>query len=239
MKAEVPPRRPLVSIPTYNERENLPRAVAGVHEHVPEAHVLVVDDASPDGTGELADELAAADDRVQVLHRPAKAGLGRAYLAAFEWALARDYDRILQMDADLSHDPRYLPALLATSEDADLVRGSRYVPGGGTEGWSRTRELVSRGGSLYSRTVLGVPVRDLTGGFKCYRRSALKTIDLSSVRCDGFGFQIEMTYRAVRAGLTVVEVPIVFAERAAGDSKMSAGIFLEALVRVWQIRLSA
>lgn len=229
--------RALIVVPTYNERDNLSRLAAAILEQLPEAHVLVVDDASPDGTGELADELAAADPRVNVLHRPGKAGLGRAYLAAFEWALARDYSRVIQMDADFSHDPSCLPELLAATGDADVALGSRYVRGGGTVGWSRLRETVSRGGSLYARTVLGVRVRDLTGGFKCFSRSALEAIGLAEVRSEGFSFQIEMTYRAVRRGLRVVEVPIVFRERAAGESKMSSRIFLEALLRVWQIRL--
>ena len=229
----------LVVVPTYDERENLRPLVAAIHGQLPDADVLVVDDGSPDGTGDLADELAAADPRVHVLHRPAKAGLGRAYMAAFGWALERDYARVVQMDADFSHDPRFLPDLVAATADADVAIGSRYVSGGGTRGWSRTRELVSRGGSLYARTVLGVGVRDLTGGFKCHRRSALETVGLDRVRSEGFSFQIEMTFRAHRGGLRIVEVPIVFGERAAGTSKMSSAIFFEALVRVWQIRLRA
>ncbi|HEY7954154.1 MAG TPA: polyprenol monophosphomannose synthase [Polyangia bacterium] len=229
----------LVIVPTYNERENLPAIVAAVHEHLPSAELLVVDDASPDGTGRLADELAAKDPKLHVLHRAGKQGLGTAYVAGFRWALAREYAFIFEMDCDFSHDPRYLPELLAAAErGADLVLGSRYVEGGGTVNWGFARKLISRGGSLYARSVLGVPVRDLTGGFKCFRRRVLEAIDLDEVSAQGYGFQIEMTYRTIKRGFRVVEVPIVFVDRRVGQSKMSKKIFAEALTLVWRLRLS-
>jgi dolichol-phosphate mannosyltransferase len=231
-------RRTLVCLPTYDERENLAPIVAAIHAAVPAVDVLVVDDNSPDGTGRLADELAARDPRVKVLHRAAKQGLGRAYLAAFAWALEHGYELVLEMDADFSHDPRYLPALLAAARDADVVLGSRYVPGGGTVDWGLGRRVVSRGGSLYARTILGIPVRDLTGGFKCFRREVLEALELSSVECSGYAFQIELTFRALRRGFRVVEVPIVFADRRVGRSKMSRRIVLEAMRKVWSMRFS-
>lgn len=228
--------RACVVLPTYNERENIAAIVPAILAASPELDVLVVDDGSPDGTGALAQELAGREPRVRVLHRQRKGGLGRAYLAGFEVALGAGYGRILEMDADFSHDPSRLPALLATSRDADLVLGSRYVPGGGTRNWGLGRRLLSRGGSLYARLILGVPVRDLTGGFKCFRREVLERIDLRSVTSAGYAFQIELTYRALRAGFRVVEVPIVFADRRVGQSKMSRAIVLEALGKVWLIR---
>ncbi len=231
-------RRAVICLPTFDERENLAPIVAAIHEVVPEADILVVDDASPDGTGELADELAARDPRVKVLHRQAKQGLGKAYLAAFAWALERRYDLVLEMDADFSHDPAHLPALLEAARDADLVLGSRYVPGGGTVNWGLGRKLVSRGGSVYARAVLGVRVSDLTGGFKCFRREVLEGIDLGTVECTGYAFQIELTYRALLRGFRVREVPIVFHERRVGQSKMSKGIVLEAIRKVWSMRFS-
>lgn len=229
----------LICLPTYDERENLGPIVAAIHAAVPDVDVLVIDDGSPDGTGALADELAARDGRVKVLHRARKEGLGKAYLAGFAWALERGYALVLEMDADFSHDPRHLPTLLETArQQADLVLGSRYVPGGGTVNWGIGRKIVSRGGSLYARTILGVPVRDLTGGFKCFRRGVLEAIDLASVECTGYAFQIELTYRAIRKGFTVTEVPIVFADRRVGRSKMSWRIVLEAMRKVWAIRFS-
>jgi len=231
-------RRALVCLPTYDERENLAPVVAAIHAAAPEVDVLVVDDDSPDGTGRVADELAARDPRVKVLHRAAKEGLGRAYLAGFAWALERGYGLVLEMDADFSHDPAYLPTLLAAAEDADLVLGSRYVPGGGTSNWGLGRRLVSRGGSAYARAILGVQVRDLTGGFKCFRREVLEAVDLASVECSGYAFQIELTFRALRRGFRVVEVPIVFADRRVGQSKMSRRIVLEAMRKVWSMRFS-
>ena len=227
----------LVCIPTYNERENVESIVRAVLAADPRVDVLVVDDASPDGTGALADALAKESPRVQVLHRAGKAGLGKAYLAAFDWALQRNYSLVLEMDADFSHDPAYLPTLLdRASTDADLVLGSRWVKGGGTRNWGIGRQLISRGGSLYARTILGLDIRDLTGGYKCFRAEVLRAIDLPSVTSSGYGFQIELTYRAIKKGFRVVEVPIVFEDRRVGQSKMSRAIVLEALAMVWKIR---
>jgi dolichol-phosphate mannosyltransferase len=231
-------------IPTYNEAENLPNIVgaagAALEEAAPGDHrILIVDDNSPDGTGTIADRLAAEYDWVEVLHRPAKSGLGQAYLAGFARALEGGAQLLIEMDADFSHDPAYLPQLLAAAEDADLVLGSRYVPGGGVRDWGLLRRLISRGGGLYARTVLRVDVRDLTGGFKCIRREVLEAIDLPSVRAQGYGFQIEVTYRAILAGFRVREVPIVFADRAVGSSKMSTRIALEAMLLVPAMRRSA
>jgi dolichol-phosphate mannosyltransferase len=228
----------LIVVPTYNERDNVEEVVARFLAAAPEAELLFVDDNSPDGTGELLDQLAAADPRVHVMHRAGKLGLGTAYLDGFRWGLARGFDYLLEMDADFSHDPQYLPELLRLArEGADVVIGSRYVEGGGTENWGVGRKLISRGGSLYARTVLGVKVRDVTAGFICWRRRALEAIDLDAIRSNGYSFQIEMKYRAIRAGLTVVETPIIFVDRRVGKSKMSRAIFLEALGMVWKLRL--
>jgi dolichol-phosphate mannosyltransferase len=223
-------------LPTYNEAANVAPIVEAARRHLPaDAHVLVVDDNSPDGTGAIADGLAAADPRVEVLHRAAKEGLGPAYIAGFRHALAAGADLVLQMDADFSHDPADLPRLLAAVRDgADLAIGSRYVAGGGVSDWSLLRRVVSRGGGIYASTVLGVPTRDLTGGFKCHRRAVLEAIDLGAVTSKGYVFQVEMTYRTLRAGFTVREVPIHFRDRQAGDSKMSAAIAAEA---AWQVPL--
>jgi dolichol-phosphate mannosyltransferase len=232
-------RPDVIVVPTYNEKENLPLLVPQVRRTVPQAHLLIVDDNSPDGTGQMADAMADEDSHIHVLHRTAKDGLGRAYLAGFGWALPRGYSRIVQMDADLSHDPKYLPQLLQASQTHDLVLGSRYVPGGGTVNWGWTRRVLSRGGSLYARTILGLRIRDLTGGFKCWRRHVLEDIDLPSVRSNGYSFQIEMTYRALLRGHTIQEVPIVFADRTEGQSKMSKKIVLEAIGMVWKLRAQA
>jgi dolichol-phosphate mannosyltransferase len=232
------PRRALVCVPTYDEKENVVAIVEAVLAAAPDVDVLVIDDNSPDGTGRLADEIAAREPRVHVLHRAGKEGLGRAYLAGFAWALARGYGLVLEMDADFSHDPRYLPAMLEAAREADLVLGSRYVPGGGTVNWGVARKLISRGGSLYARTILGIPIRDLTGGFKCFRREVLEAIDLPTVECSGYAFQIELTYRTLRKGFRVREIPIVFVDRRVGHSKMSRRIVLEALRKVWSIRAS-
>jgi dolichol-phosphate mannosyltransferase len=237
MSESQPGRRAVVCLPTYNEAENVGPIVEAILAAAP-VDVLVIDDGSPDGTGRLADAIAAREPRVQVLHRAAKEGLGKAYLAGFAWALGRGYDLVLEMDADFSHDPRYLPTLLDRAGEADLVLGSRNVPGGGTVNWGAVRKLVSRGGSLYARAILGIPVRDLTGGFKCFRRRVLESIDLGTVECSGYAFQIELTYRAIRKGFRVVEVPIVFVDRRVGHSKMSKRIVLEALRKVWSIRSS-
>jgi dolichol-phosphate mannosyltransferase len=227
----------LVCIPTYNERDNVSAIARAVVAADPRVDVLIVDDNSPDGTGQLAERLSVIEPRIHVLHRPRKQGLGRAYLHAFEWALQRGYQYVLEMDADFSHDPRYIPKFLnATERGADLVLGSRYVSGGGTLNWGFFRKLVSRGGSLYARRVLGIRIRDLTGGFKCFRRQVLESINLPAVRSTGYAFQIELTYRALRKGFKVVEIPIVFEDRRVGQSKMSRKIFLEALVMVWKLR---
>lgn len=229
----------LVCIPTYNERDNVGRIVPAVLEQLPASHVLVVDDNSPDGTGKIADELAAADERVHVLHRPAKEGLGRAYLAAFGWALERDYTKIFEFDADFSHDPKYLPAFVKVLDSADVVVGSRRVKGGGTENWGALRRFVSWGGSVYSRTVLGVPVRDLTGGFNGFRREALEAIDYATILATGYVFQVEIKYRCCKAGLRLVELPIVFPDRERGISKMSSNVFTEAMLGVLRLRMDA
>ena len=228
-------------LPTYDEAGNLERIVRAALDALaaaaPEHRVLIVDDASPDGTGEIADRLAAELEPVEVLHRSGKEGLGPAYVAGFERALGAGAGLVLQMDADFSHDPADLRRLIAAAEGADLVIGSRYVEGGGVEGWGPVRRTLSRGGCLYARAILRVPVRDLTGGFKCWRRSALERLDLSAVHADGYGFQIETTYRAVRAGLRVHELPIRFRDRDVGDSKMTTRIALEAVWKVPALRL--
>jgi dolichol-phosphate mannosyltransferase len=225
-------------LPTYNEAENLEPLVAAALANLPDsARVLVVDDNSPDGTGDLADRLAAAEERVDVLHRPRKEGLGPAYVAGFRHALGAGAGRILEMDSDFSHDPADLGRLLAATETADLAIGSRYVAGGGVENWSRLRQGISRGGSAYARIVLGLPIKDLTGGFKCFRREVLERIELEEISSRGYAFQVEVTYRAVELGFEVVEVPIVFRERRAGASKMSRSIVLEAAWRLPQLRM--
>lgn len=230
-----------VVIPTYNEAMNVERIVRAASTELErlasgEHRILIVDDNSPDGTGELADELARQLGSVEVLHRPTKAGLGHAYLAGFAHAIAHGAELIIEMDADFSHDPRYLGDLLQAAGDADLVLGSRYVDGGGVRDWGLARRMISRGGSLYARTILGVDVRDLTGGFKCIRREVLQAIDLPSIRAEGYVFQIEVTYRAVVLGFRVKEVPIVFCDRTEGTSKMSARIALEAMWLVPRLR---
>jgi len=233
-----------VVIPTYNEAPNIERlvraATAELDRRAPNGYrILIVDDNSPDGTGEIADALADAFDAVEVLHRPRKDGLGQAYLAGFAVALERGAELVIEMDADLSHDPRYLPELLRSVRTCDLVLGSRYVRGGGVRDWGPLRRIISRGGGRYARLVLRVPVRDLTGGFKCIRREVLEAIDLPSVRAEGYVFQIEVTYRALRAGFRVREIPIVFQNRTAGSSKMSAKIALEAMLLVPRLRANA
>jgi dolichol-phosphate mannosyltransferase len=224
----------LVVLPTYNEAGNLERLVRAVLPH--DVHVLVVDDNSPDGTGAIADRLADELEAVEVLHRPRKAGLGRAYVAGFEHALRGGAELVIEMDADFSHDPADLPRLLEAAEEADLVLGSRYVEGGGVVDWGLARRMLSRGGSFYARAVLGVPVRDLTGGFKCFRREVLEAIAPTDVDANGYAFQIELTYRAIRAGFRVTEIPIVFRDRAIGRSKMTPGIAFEAVWRVPALR---
>ena len=232
-----------IVLPTYNERDNLRHALDRIRE-VAEGndlrlHTLIVDDNSPDGTGELADDLAVEYPDIEVLHRPGKEGLGKAYLAGFRHALEAGADLLFEMDADLSHDASYLPHFVRLAEQgADLVLGSRYVRGGGVENWPLSRRMISRGGCLYAQAVLGLPYRDLTGGFKCFRRAVLEAIDLDAIDTRGYGFQIEMTYRAHRMGFHVVELPIIFVDRKVGQSKMSNDIFVEAMVNVWRLRFA-
>jgi dolichol-phosphate mannosyltransferase len=229
--------RAVACLPTYDERENLELMVRALRELG--LAVLVIDDSSPDGTGELADRLAAELDHVEVLHRERKEGLGPAYLAGFRRVLAGDAELIVQIDCDFSHDPADVPRLVEAAREADLVLGSRYVAGGSVQNWGFVRRLVSAGGSLYARVLLGVGIRDLTGGFKCFRREVLDAIDLDAVSSRGYAFQIETTYRALRAGFRVVEVPITFVDRERGGSKMSRGIVLEAIWKVPALRLRA
>ena len=222
-------------LPTYNEADNLEPLVEAALAHLPDdARLLVVDDSSPDGTGQIADRLAAAEERVEVLHRPRKEGLGPAYLAGFRRALEGGAAFVLEMDSDFSHDPADLPRLLAAAATADLAIGSRYVTGGEVENWTPLRKAISRGGSAYARRVLGLPVRDLTGGFKCFRREVLEAIPLGEIGSRGYAFQVEMTYRAAEAGFKIVEIPICFRERRAGSSKMSSRIVAEA---AWKVPL--
>jgi len=239
VSASEPERGPVwLILPTYEEAANLERIVAAARAKLPtSARVLIVDDNSPDGTGEIAARLAAEDEAVRFLHRPAKEGLGPAYIAGFKEALAGGAGLVVEMDADFSHEPAYLPRLLEAAERADLVLGSRYVAGGEVTDWGPLRRAISRGGSAYSRLALGVGVRDLTGGFKCFRREVLEAIDLDAVRSRGYAFQVEMTYRAIEQGFRVVEVPIVFRDRREGSSKMSRSIVWEAIWRVPLLRL--
>jgi dolichol-phosphate mannosyltransferase len=235
---EAPTSRVVVVIPTYNERENLEWIVARLRAAVPEADVLVVDDDSPDGTGDLADQLAAADPQVRVVHRAEKAGLGAAYLHGFRVALERGYDVVGEMDADGSHQPEQLPSLLAALPSADLVIGSRWVSGGSVVNWPLSRTMLSVGGNLYARVLLGIPLRDITAGYRLFRRTTLEVIDLSSVESAGYIFQTDLAFRTVRAGLRVVEVPIEFVERVRGESKMSRDVAIESLrlITAWGLR---
>ncbi|HXE58274.1 MAG TPA: polyprenol monophosphomannose synthase [Gemmatimonadales bacterium] len=233
------PERILVIIPTYDEAANLPLIAPAVLGQDPRIELLVVDDASPDGTGRLADEMAARDPRIHVLHRAGKEGLGKAYLAGFRWALDRGYDLVFEMDADFSHDPRYLRDFLAAIAEADLVVGSRYKTGVNVINWPMSRLLLSYGANLYARWVTGLPLTDSTGGFKCFRRRVLEAIDLGQVRSNGYAFQIEMSFRAWRKGFRLAEVPIVFTDRVEGQSKMNKRIVREAIWMVWWLRLQA
>ena len=238
MTAEAP--RTLIVVPTYNERDNVERFVRAVRSAAPSADVLVVDDASPDGTGELVDAMAREDKGIRALHRASKLGLGTAYITAFQRGLGEGYDRFIEMDADFSHDVRYLPDFIAALDNGfDVIIGSRNIPGGGVEGWGLGRHVISKGGSLYSRSILGLSVQDLTSGYKAFSRRALEAIDLGQVASNGYSFQIEMTYRAILRGMRVKEIPIVFVDRRAGKSKMSRKIFLEAVAVVWKLRYEA
>lgn len=231
----------VIIIPTYNESDNIEKLLDLISRTDPVAHVLIVDDNSPDRTYEIVERLMQTSypGRLFLLKRAGKLGLGTAYIAGFKWALARDYDYIFEMDADFSHDPKYLPAFLAAIENCDLVLGSRYVPGGGVKNWGLLRKFISRGGSFYARTILGISLRDLTGGFKCFKRQVLEAIDLDSIKSNGYSFQIEMTYRARCQGFRICETPIIFEDRTAGKSKMSRKIFLEAVLMVWKLRLDS
>jgi dolichol-phosphate mannosyltransferase len=228
----------LIIIPTYNELENLRPLLQEIFSYAPDADVLIVDDNSPDGTGKLADEIHSENTHVRVLHRTGKLGLGTAYIAGFKYAIAHGYEAIFEMDADFSHDPRYLPAFLQAIEHADLVIGSRYIPGGGTPNWSILRRFVSGGGNLFARFMLGIPVRDCTAGFRCYRREVLESIELDTLQAQGYAFQVELAYRTTRQGFKVVETPIIFMDRRVGKSKMSHKIFLEGFLWVLRTRLS-
>jgi dolichol-phosphate mannosyltransferase len=231
--------RALVVVPTYNEAANLPLIVPQILAQSPRIEVLVVDDNSPDGTGQMADDMARAEPRIHVLHRPGKGGLGKAYLAGFRWALERDYEFMLEMDADFSHDPKFLNQFLDAANDADLVIGSRYKTGVNVINWPISRLLLSLGANQYARWITGLPIEDSTGGFKCFRRKVLEAIDLDRVRSNGYSFQIEMSFRAWKKGFRLVEIPIVFTDRVEGQSKMNKRIMREAIWMVWWLRLKA
>ena len=228
----------LIIIPTYNELENLPPLLKDIFSNAPETDILIVDDNSPDGTGKLADQMSAEDTRVHVLHRSGKLGLGTAYIAGFKYAIEHGYDAAFEMDADFSHDPRYLPDFLKQIEQADLVIGSRYVPGGSMPNWSPVRRFISGGGNIFARIVLRLPIHDCTAGFRCYRRHVLESIGLDTVKSQGYGFQVEMAYRVYKHGFKIVETPIVFIDRRVGKSKMSRAIFLEGFLYVLRARFS-
>lgn len=230
--------KPLVIIPTYNEKDNAESIAKAVLENLPEGNVLFVDDNSPDGTGAICDRLAAANPKIHVLHRECKAGLGRAYVSGFRWALENGFDRIFEMDADFSHDPRELPNFLKAAEDADIVLGSRYIGGIRVMNWPLSRLLISTFAGVYVRAITGMPVMDPTGGFKCFRREVLESIDLGRITSSGYAFQIEMSYKAWMKGFRIVEIPITFADRLAGKSKMSKNIAVEAFFKVWKLAAS-
>ncbi|UCE17512.1 MAG: polyprenol monophosphomannose synthase [Gemmatimonadota bacterium] len=229
----------LIVVPTYNEKDNVEKIVETVFSVEPGLEILVVDDNSPDGTGRIADELSQRDKRVHVLHRPGKSGLGSAYIAGFKYALERDYEYIFEMDADFSHDPKYIPHFLEKIRDFDLVLGSRYIRGVNVVNWPMTRLLLSYFANVYARFITGLPVRDATGGFKCFRRHVLEAIDLDAVQSDGYSFQIEMTFKAWKKGFTISEIPIIFVDRLVGSSKMSKKIVREAIVMVWRLRFQS
>src|SRR5438552_8022928 len=228
----------LIIIPTYNEIDNLPPLIKEIFLFAPETDILIVDDNSPDGTGELADELQHQHAQVRVLHRFAKLGLGTAYIAGFKYAIEHGYDAAFEMDADFSHDPRYLPDFLKAIEHADLVIGSRYIPGGDTPNWTMLRRLISGGGNIFARFMLGIPVHDCTAGYRCYRRKVLESIDLDTIQSQGYAFQIELVYRIMKQGFKIVEIPITFIDRRVGKSKMSHKIVIEAFTYVFKARFS-
>jgi dolichol-phosphate mannosyltransferase len=226
--------RTLIVIPTYNERENIANLIESVLRAAPQADILVIDDNSPDGTGQLVDEIGATHPQVRALHRPSKLGLGTAYVRGFTYAIEKGYDLVFEMDADFSHDPKYLPDFLALAPDADLVIGSRYVPGGDTPNWSPLRKFISGGGNIFARTVLGIPVKDCTAGYRCYRTAALRRLNLDAIHTQGYAFQVEMAYNFWKSGMHIRETPIVFEDRRVGKSKMSRAIFIEGFL--WVIR---
>jgi len=228
----------LIIIPTYNEIDNLRPLLTQIFSYAPETDVLIVDDNSPDGTGKLADEIRIENPQVNVLHRPGKQGLGTAYIAGFKYAIEHPYDAAFEMDADFSHDPRYLPDFLTAIENADLVIGSRYIPGGDTPNWSMLRRLISGGGNIFARLVLGVPVYDCTAGYRCYRREVIESIDLDTIQSQGYAFQVELAYRVMQKGFKIVETPIVFMDRRVGKSKMSRKIVIEGFTYVLKARFS-
>jgi dolichol-phosphate mannosyltransferase len=228
----------LIIIPTYNEYENIPPLLKAIFSYVPQTDILIIDDNSPDGTGELVDEIGLTDKRVHIIHRTGKLGLGTAYVTGFKYAIAHNYDAAFEMDADFSHDPQYLPNFLTAIEHADLVIGSRYIPGGATPNWSIIRRLISGGGNIFARLVLGMPIHDCTAGYRCYRCEVLESIDLESVESQGYGFQVELAYRVMKQGFRIVETPIVFMDRRVGKSKMSRKIVLEAFTYVLRTRFS-
>ncbi|HZO70875.1 MAG TPA: polyprenol monophosphomannose synthase [Ktedonobacteraceae bacterium] len=228
----------LIIIPTYNEVENLQPLLQEIFSYVPQTHILIVDDNSPDGTGQLADQIHSEDPRVHVLHREGKLGLGTAYIAGFKYAIAHDYDAAFEMDADFSHDPRYLPEFLQAIEQADLVIGSRYIQGGGTPNWSPIRRVISGCGNIFARFMLGIPVHDCTAGYRCYRREVLQRIDLDTIQSQGYAFQVELAYRVMRQDFKIVEIPIIFMDRRIGKSKMSRKIVIEAFAYVLRTRFS-
>lgn len=228
----------LVILPTYNEKENIERLVGEILAQNLNLDILVADDNSPDGTGQLVEDLRKGMPQLFVLHREKKEGLGRAYIAGFKWALGNNYDYIFEMDADFSHQPKYLKDFLSAINDCDLVIGSRYIKGGGTEGWSKIRELISRFGCFYAKMILGLKIKDLTGGFKCYHRNVLENIDLDKVESNGYMFQIEMTYRAFKNGFKIKELPIVFLERQQGKTKFNRKIIWEAIINCWKLRFN-
>ena len=228
----------VICIPTFNEKENLPKIIPAVLAEVPETNILVIDDNSPDGTGKLAEEIAEQDERVHVLHRTGKAGLGKAYLAGFEWAIKKEYDYIVEFDADFSHNPKYLPGVFDALQEVDFVVCSRRVKGGGVENWGPHRRLLSWGGSVYARTILDVPIKDLTGGFNGFRRQTLEIIDYKSISSTGYAFQIEIKFRCCKSGLSYKEIPIIFPDRREGVSKMSSNIMFEAMMQVWKMKFS-
>lgn len=230
--------RAIIAVPTYNERENITQLVRDIQRVAPSADILIIDDNSPDGTGQIADDMAARDQSIHVLHRPGKLGLGTAYIAGFRYAIEQGYDLVFEMDADFSHNPAYLPQFLELAQHADLVIGSRYIKGGGTPNWAPLRKFISGGGNTFARAVLGIPVHDCTGGYRCFRTAALRTLNLGAIRAQGYAFQVEMAYNFWKSGFRIRETPIIFEDRRVGKSKMSRKIFIEAFLWVLRTRVT-